>query len=123
MFGRDDRAVDDAPEVRLVEPTHVLEGRLHDSAVDGDARVVDPRVDAPEAFDRHLRDAPHVVLTPDIGDHVDGLAAARVYLFDEAAERLFRARGDDELRAATRRLARRHEPYAARRAGDYENLL
>src|SRR5215213_637520 len=118
-----ERAVDRPPEVRLEQASHVLDGRVRDLPVDGDARVVDPRVDAAEAFERRLRDAPHVVLPPDIRRDVDGLAALRVYLFDEPAQGLLGARRDYELRAAPRRLARRHEPYAARRARDYENLL
>ena len=85
--------------------------------------VVDPRVDAAEARERVLGDAPHVVLIAHVRDDVDGLAALQVYLFDEVAERLFGARCDDELRAPPRGLARRDEPDAARRAGDYKNLL
>src|SRR5215207_6772789 len=92
VFDRGERAVDSPPEVRLEQAAHVLDGRVDYLPVDGDARVVDPSVYAPEAFERRLCDAPHVVLPPNVGRDVYG-------------------------------LARRHEPYAARRARDYEHLL
>src|SRR5205085_9954403 len=98
-------------------------GHVEQLAVDRDARVVDPRVEAAEARDRLAGDATHVLLPPHVRDDVSGLAARAFDLPDELFKRLLAPRGDDEARAAFGRRPRGDESDAARSAGDYDDLI
>jgi hypothetical protein len=65
---------------------------LIDAAVDRQAGVVDPGVDAAEAFERRRGKLPNLVVDADIDLHRDGLAALLVDVADDLVERLLAAR-------------------------------
>jgi hypothetical protein len=117
------RAVNDAPEVGLEQAAVILVRHVEEVAVDGDARVVDPGVEAAEALLGRDADAVHVAHAAHVGDDVDGLAALAPDLLGQALQRLLGARGQHETRAAPSGHPRRHQTDARRRARDHDCLL
>lgn len=93
------------------------------AAVDGDAGIVDPRVDAAEAFDGAAGDVLEVLASADVGDDVDGAAAAGGDFVHDAAEGEFVARDEDEACVVARGGAGSGETDAAGSASDDDGLL
>ncbi|CAJ3041780.1 Uncharacterised protein [Burkholderia pseudomallei] len=75
MLGRDERAMHDAPVVRIEQPALVVERHRQRGAEDRHARVVDPRVEAAERLDGLRRRALDVLVAAHVGRDRDGEAA------------------------------------------------
>jgi hypothetical protein len=102
---------------------HVVEGDVHDAAVDTDAGVVHPRVDAAELVHRALGDAFHLGRVRDVGHLAGGPTSGRANLADGTIEVRLVARRQYDARALSRRGLRGDEPDAARGPGHDHDLL
>src|SRR4051812_6427650 len=84
----DQRAVDNAPEVGFEEAAAVFIGDLVEAAVDGDAGVVDPGVDAAELAEGCVGDVLDLLAVGDVALDGDGLAAGGLDAVGDVVEGL-----------------------------------
>ncbi|CAA9355859.1 MAG: hypothetical protein AVDCRST_MAG89-3427, partial [uncultured Gemmatimonadetes bacterium] len=106
----------------LEQAPRVAQRRLLQLAEDADARVVHPRVDAPEDVHRHARQLAHRPLVAHVARQPLRLRPHRAQVVRDARERLRVARADHQPRPAPRRLPRRNQPDPAVRARDDDHL-
>jgi hypothetical protein len=120
---RCERAVDDAPEVDVEQPSRIFLADFLEPAPDGQPRVVDPRVEPAEALDRFPGEVVHLRAVRDVAHDGMRLPASGVDAVHDVVERLAAARRKHDLGALLRSALGGAQADAAGGAGDDDDLV
>src|SRR3954468_15605114 len=111
MRKRDQRTVDDAPEIRLEKPTAVFVVDFVEPPIDGDTCIVRPRIDTAEALDRRLCDAFELRTIAHIRRNGNRFTSRGLDVLHDILKRFFAARCKHYFRALVRGSHRGRKPY------------
>src|SRR5690606_31258556 len=111
-------AVDQALEVHVDHSRVVGQRDVPERADGADADVVDPDVDAAEAFQGAGAEGLHLVRIADVGGHRERCSTGRLAFCGDLAEQLAAARGQHHIGAGGGQLHGRAATQAAGSAGD-----
>ena len=121
MFHRHVRAVNHAFQVHIHQPLMIGYRDLPEPAERPDTDVIDPDVNRPEARDRRLRQALHLIRLADVCFHRQRVAVVSVNLLRQRLQRLAPTRRQHDVRAAFGKRQRGPAAKTARRPGDNDS--
>jgi hypothetical protein len=111
------------PIVHVHLPPHVFQREIHETTIQRDRRVVDPRIDAAELGNRRVRNALNVLRIRNVGNDRERPAAAAPDFANGLFEVRFVACGKDNASATLGGAFAGDKADAARPAGDHHDLF